>query len=73
MPFIHVHLAKGVFDDDQKEELQRRFTDVITDIEGHEQFRQLVTVVIAEEDLQHWCMGGEQLTPDKVRSLLTSS
>ncbi|UCD58838.1 MAG: tautomerase family protein [Candidatus Hydrogenedentota bacterium] len=73
MPFVHVHLVKGVLNDEKKQELQQRLTDLMTDIEGHEQFRQLVWVKIDEDEAANWCIGGEQVSLEKIKAILESA
>ena len=34
MPIVDIHLIEGVFDKDQKQEMIRKVTDAMVDIEG---------------------------------------
>ncbi|TAK61375.1 MAG: 4-oxalocrotonate tautomerase family protein [Dehalococcoidia bacterium] len=60
MPFVNVRTLRGALTAEQKQELQRRITDVMVDIEGagNKNFRQFVWVMIEEEDPANWSLGG---------------
>lgn len=71
MPFINVRTAKGLLDDQQKQELHQRLSDLVVEIEGrgNPAFRQLVFVLIEEEAATNWSIGGVQVTPEQVEML----
>ena len=70
MPFINVRTAKGLLDEQQKQELHQRLTDLIVEVEGrgNPAFRQLVFVLIEEEASTNWSVGGVQVTPEQVQT-----
>jgi 4-oxalocrotonate tautomerase len=71
MPFINVRTAKGLLDEQQKQELHQRLTDLMVEVEGRGSpaFRQLVFVLIEEEASTNWSVGGVQVTPEQLQTL----
>jgi 4-oxalocrotonate tautomerase len=71
MPFVNVRTVKGILDETQKQELHRRLTDLMVEVEGRDDpaFRQLVFVLIEEEPATSWSVGGVQVTPEQVQTL----
>ncbi|MEZ5560568.1 MAG: tautomerase family protein [Pseudomonadales bacterium] len=68
MPLIDVHLIKGVFDEDQKNEIIRKVTDTMVSIEG-EALRSVTWVRIVEVNEGEWAIGGQPLTAAMVRGM----
>jgi 4-oxalocrotonate tautomerase len=71
MPFINVKLIEGVFSPDQKQEIARRLTDTMVEIEG-EAMRQVTWCVVEEVKSGDWAIGGNCLTTQDVHALAAS-
>ena len=61
MPFINVKVIEGVFTTDQKQDMVRKLTDTMVDIEG-ENMRPVTWVVVEEVKSGDWGIGGNALT-----------
>lgn len=72
MPFVNVRTAKGMLDTSQKQELHQRLTEVLVEVEGrgNPAFRSLVFVLIEEEEPTSWSLGGIQVTPEQLQTLI---
>ena len=68
MPFVNVTLIKGVFDAEQKEQMIRKLTDTMVEIEG-EAMRPVTWVTVEEVESGDWGIGGKALTTQDVRDL----
>jgi 4-oxalocrotonate tautomerase len=68
MPLVNVKLIEGVFSQDQKQEMIRRMTDVLVDLEG-EYMRPFTLVVIEEVKSGNWGVGGKALSRADVKAL----
>jgi 4-oxalocrotonate tautomerase len=68
MPFVNVKLIEGVFSSQQKQEIVRRLTDTMVDIEG-ENMRQVTWVVVEEVKSGDWGIAGQPLSTADVKSL----
>jgi 4-oxalocrotonate tautomerase len=68
MPFINVKVIEGVFAPKQKQEMVRRLTDAMVDIEG-ENMRPVTWVVVEEVKSGDWGIAGNPLTTDDVKAL----
>jgi 4-oxalocrotonate tautomerase len=68
MPFVNVKLIEGVFSPQQKQEIVRRLTDTMVDIEG-ENMRQVTWVVVEEVKSGDWGIAGNPLTTADVKAL----
>jgi 4-oxalocrotonate tautomerase len=68
MPLVNVKLIEGVFSQDQKQEMIRRMTDVLVDLEG-EYMRPFTVVVIEEVKSGDWGVGGKALSRADVKAL----
>lgn len=68
MPFVNVQTIKGIMTAEQKNELLRRMTDLMVEIEGRgdPQFRQSVWIRIDEHELEQWSLGGIQPTAEMI-------
>jgi 4-oxalocrotonate tautomerase len=60
MPFVNVKLIEGVFSTAQKQEIIRKVTDAMVDIEG-ENMRSVTWVVVEEVASGEWGVGGMPL------------
>ena len=62
MPFVNVQTIKGIMNPEQKEELLRRMTDLIVEIEGKgdPEFRRSVWVRIDEHEPEQWLKRSQQ-------------
>ena len=68
MPLVNVKLIEGVFDSQQKEEMIRRLTDTMVEIEG-EAMRPVTWVIIDEVKSGDWGLGGNPTTTADVKAL----
>lgn len=68
MPFVNVKLIEGVFDAEQKQEMIRRLTETMVEIEG-EAMRPVTWVVIEEVKSGDWGLGGNPTTTADVKAL----
>ena len=68
MPFINVKIIEGVFTPEQKQEIVRRLTDTMVDIEG-ENMRPVTWCVVEEVASGDWGIAGKPLSTEDVRTL----
>lgn len=68
MPLVNVKVIEGVFTPEQKQEMVRRLTDTMVEIEG-EPMRQVTWVVVDEVKGGDWGIGGRPLTAADVKAL----
>jgi len=72
MPIVDIHLIEGVFDKNQKQEMIRKVTDAMVDIEG-EAMRGVTWVRLYEVASGEWGMGGKGITTADVKAMQTRS
>lgn len=68
MPFINVKLIEGVFTPTQKQEIVRKLTDTMVEIEG-ENMRSVTWCVVEEVASGDWGIAGQPLTTEDVLTL----
>jgi 4-oxalocrotonate tautomerase len=68
MPFINVKLIENVFTPEQKQQIVRRLTDAMVEIEG-ENMRPVTWCVIDEVKSGDWAIAGNPLTTAEVKAL----
>ena len=68
MPFVNVKLIEGVFSPLQKQELIRKLTDAMVEVEG-EAMRSLTWVTLEEVKSGDWGIAGNALTTADVKAL----
>jgi 4-oxalocrotonate tautomerase len=68
MPLVNVKMIEGVFSTEQKQEMIRRMTDIMVDLEG-EFMRPLTLVVIEEVKSGDWGVGGKAITLADVKAM----
>ena len=68
MPVVNIKVIEGVFSQDQKQEMIRRMTDVLVDLEG-EYMRPFTVVVIEEVKSGDWGVGGKSLSTADVKAM----
>ena len=68
MPIVDIHLIEGVFDKNQKQEMIRKVTDAMVDIEG-EAMRGVTWVRLYEVASGEWGMGGKGITTADVKAM----
>jgi 4-oxalocrotonate tautomerase len=68
MPLINVKLIEGVFDASQKQEIVRKLTEAMVEIEG-ENMRPVTWCVVEEVRSGDWGIGGNPLTTADVKAL----
>lgn len=71
MPYVNVKVVKGVFDEEQKQEMLSRITETMVDIEG-EALRPYTLVTLEELNSGDWCVGGQFITTQAARTLRAS-
>jgi 4-oxalocrotonate tautomerase len=68
MPLVTVKLIEGVFTPTQKQEMVRKLTDTMIEIEG-ENLRPVTLVVVEEVKSGDWGVGGKTFTTSDVKAL----
>ena len=68
MPVVNIKVIEGVFSQDQKQEMIRRMTDVLVDLEG-EYMRPFAVVVIEKVKSGDWGVGGKALSSADVKAM----
>ena len=68
MPFINVKIIEGVFTSPQKQEIVRKLTDTMVEIEG-ENMRPVTVCVVEEVASGDWGIGGQPYTTQDVLAL----
>jgi 4-oxalocrotonate tautomerase len=68
MPLINVKLIEGVFSPQQKQEIIRKLTDTMVEIEG-EAMRAVTWTVVEEVKSGDWGIAGKPLTTADVKAL----
>ncbi len=71
MPLIQVSLIEEVFTPAQKQQIVRKLTDAMVEIEG-EALRGVTWVTIQEVRSGDWAIGGQPLTTADVKALAAS-
>ena len=71
MPLVDIQLIKGVFDTEQKQEMIRKVTDAMVEIEG-ETMRGVTWVRVQEIASGEWGIGGRSLTAADVKAMQKS-
>ncbi|MGE7693112.1 tautomerase family protein [Lysinibacillus sp. NPDC094177] len=71
MPFATIKTFKGALTNEQKQELHRRFADLMVEIEGkgNEEFRKFVILAIEEEEPINLGIGGIRATEDLMKRI----
>ncbi len=72
MPFVNVKLVEGVFSTAQKQEMIRKLTDTMVEIEG-EAMRAVTWVTLEEVKSGDWGIAGNPLTTADVKALQASA
>jgi 4-oxalocrotonate tautomerase len=68
MPLITLKLIEGVYSQNQKQEMIKRMTDTMVDLEG-EHMRPVTWVVIEEVKNGDWGVGGKAFSCTDVKAL----
>jgi 4-oxalocrotonate tautomerase len=68
VPFVNVKVIEGVFTADQKQDMVRRLTDTMVEIEG-ENMRPVTWVVVEEVKSGDWGIAGNPLSTSDVKAL----
>jgi len=68
VPLVDIHVIKGVWSAEQKEEMMRVTTDALVGIWG-ENVRKLTWVRVLETEDGQWMIGGEVFTSEHVARL----
>jgi 4-oxalocrotonate tautomerase len=68
MPFVNVKVIEGVFSPTQKQDMVRRLTDTMVEIEG-ENMRPVTWVVVEEVKSGDWGIAGNPLSTGDVKAL----
>lgn len=68
MPLVDIELIEGVFDKAQKQEMIRKVTDAMIEVEG-EAMRGVTWVRVREVASGEWAIGGQPLTAADVKAL----
>ena len=68
MPLVDIELIEGVFDNAQKQEMIRKVTDAMVEVEG-EAMRGVTWVRVHEVASGQWAIGGQPLTASDVKAM----
>jgi 4-oxalocrotonate tautomerase len=68
MPFVNVKVIEGVFSPAQKQDMVRKLTDTMVEIEG-ENMRPVTWVVVEEVNSGDWGIAGNPLNTADVKAL----
>jgi 4-oxalocrotonate tautomerase len=68
VPLIQVKVIKGVFTAPQRQEIVKRLTDAMVEVEG-ESLRRVTVCVVEEVASGVWGIGGQVLCADDVKAL----
>lgn len=68
MPLVDIQLIEGVFDKNQKQEMIRKVTDAMVEIEG-EAMRSVTWVRVHEVASGEWGIGGKGVTTADVKAM----
>jgi 4-oxalocrotonate tautomerase len=68
MPFVNVKVIEGVFSPAQKQDMVRKLTDTMVEIEG-ENMRPVTWVVVEEVKSGDWGIAGNPLSTGDVKAL----
>jgi 4-oxalocrotonate tautomerase len=68
VPFVNVKVIEGVFSANQKQDMVRRLTETMVEIEG-ENMRPVTWVVIEEVKSGDWGIAGNPLSTSDVKAL----
>ena len=68
VPFVNVKVIEGVFSPEQKQDMVRRLTDTMVEIEG-ENMRPVTWVVVEEVKSGDWGIAGNPLSTADVKAL----
>ena len=71
MPLVDIELIEGVFDKSQKQEMIRKVTDAMVEVEG-EVMRGVTWVRVREVASGEWGIGGKGMTVADIRALQAS-
>jgi len=71
MPIITINTIEGLLTKEKKQEIHKKITDVMVEVEGdgNEAFRNFVIINIIEEDHENFSMGGIQSSPELMEKL----
>jgi len=72
MPLVEVKLVKGVFSNDQKQEMIHKITETMVGIEG-EALRPVTWVLVSELESGDWGIGGSGKTTQDIKDLQATS
>jgi 4-oxalocrotonate tautomerase len=68
MPFVNVKVIEGVFSAAQKQDIVRKVTDAMVEVEG-ENMRPVTWVVVEEVASGDWGIGGNPMHTSDVKAL----
>jgi 4-oxalocrotonate tautomerase len=74
MPFINIKVLKGTLSDEKKQEMMKRVTEVVTEIEARpapkEKLMPHAWCVIDEVEFGNWGIGGQPITPEMLKAII---
>jgi 4-oxalocrotonate tautomerase len=68
MPLVTIDVIKGVFSQEQKEQMIEKVTAAMVEVEG-EKMRPVTWVRITEVEGGDWAIGGQRLAASDVRAM----
>ena len=74
MPFINIKVPKGTLPKEKKEEMIRRVSETVAEIEASPKPKDNLLAytwcVIEEVDMEHWGIGGNAITPEVLQAVI---
>jgi 4-oxalocrotonate tautomerase len=72
VPFLNLRTVKGLLNDEQKQYLMDKFTDLLVETEGggNPEFRKMVWIQIEEEEPRNWQIGELRPTAETIHQFV---
>jgi 4-oxalocrotonate tautomerase len=74
MPLINIKVLKGALSAEDKKEMISRVSEVVSEIEARphpkDKLLPYTWCIIDEVDFEHWGIGGRQINPEALKSIL---
>jgi len=75
MPFINIKVLKGTLSKQKKAEMTKRVSETVAEIEASPSPKDNLVArswcLIEEVDFENWCSGGNQLTPERIKAVIS--
>jgi len=75
MPFINIKVLKGALSNEQKADMIKRVSETVAEIEASPHPKDNLVphtwCVIDEVEFENWGFGGNQITPEMLKAVIT--